>query len=131
MQKLANHPAFSGSGSSTKSHETDGFVPVNFISDEAYVILPAFEASSPPGYPDSGVVKMRVGLDRVACVAVRGVCCHWLSQASILLHAEDRTKYPGRSQSEFVWLSNTMLRAIGHNWPGKHMGQFADAQTQQ
>ena len=66
MQKLVNHPAFSGSGSSTKSHETDGYVPDNFISQEAYAVLIAFEASAllrehEPGV--STVGKMCIGVE--------------------------------------------------------------------
>ena len=46
MHKLVDHAAFSGSGNSMKSEETNAYVPVNFISNEVYALLAAFEASS-------------------------------------------------------------------------------------
>ncbi len=46
MQKLGDHVAFSGSGSSIKLEETISYVPENFISEETYAVLAAFEASA-------------------------------------------------------------------------------------
>ena len=61
MHRLVDHEAFSGSGGSMKLEETNSYVPVSSIPEEAYTVLAVFDAYALNRDPGTG----NVGVDCV------------------------------------------------------------------